>query len=183
MEVSASITTGVVNVWEPHILVALLAEFEESYLFLATPIVAIGSSDALKSKPWLKFRKVSAFVIRLVDSSSCTVEVSQTEEQLHTMQNERPWMNFEFFKKPWRMFFLLLLTITIIGSITGLRYFLPRFLEKQQATRDASMDCTNYRDFLSASVAWEEGGDTDQARGVYALAIHHFKKGQCTQVH
>ena len=45
------------------------------------------------------------------------------------------------------------------------------------------MDCTNYRDFLSASVAWEAAGDMDQARGVYALAIHHFKKGQCTQVH
>ena len=71
-------------------MLALLAEFEESYIFLATPIVAIGSSDALKSKPWLKFRKVSAFVIRLIDSYSCTVEVSQTEEQLHTMQNERP---------------------------------------------------------------------------------------------
>ena len=92
-------------------------------------------------------------------------------------------MNFKFVKKPWRMFFLLMLNITIIGSMIGLRYFAPRFLEKQQATRDASMDCTNYRDFLSASVAWEAAGDMEQARGVYALAIHHFKKGQCTQVH
>ena len=81
------------------------------------------------------------------------------------------------------MIFLLMLNITIIGSILGLRYFVLRFLEKQQATRDASMDCTNYRDFLSASVAWEAAGDMDQARDVYAVAIRHFKKGQCTQVH
>ena len=81
------------------------------------------------------------------------------------------------------MFFLLMLNITIIGSMIGLRCFILRFLEKQQATRDASMDCTNYRDFLSASVAWEAAGDMHQARGVDALAIHHFKKGQCTQVH
>ena len=92
-------------------------------------------------------------------------------------------MNFEFVKKPWKMIFLLLLNITIIGSIIGLYYFVPRSLEKQQATRDTSIDCTNYRDFLIASVVWEEAGDMDQARGVYALAIHHFKKGQCTQVH
>jgi len=81
------------------------------------------------------------------------------------------------------MIFLLMLNITIIGSILGLRYFILSFLEKQQATCDASVDCTNYRDFLSASVAWEAAGDMDQARGVYALAIHHFKKGQCSQVH
>ena len=92
-------------------------------------------------------------------------------------------MNLKFAKKPWRTILLFLLTITIVGSIISLLYFLPRFLEKQQATRDASTDCTNYRDFLSASIAWEEAGDMDQARGVYALAIHHFKKGQCTQVH
>jgi len=78
---------------------------------------------------------------------------------------------------------LFLLTITIIGSTLSLLYFIPRFLEKQQAMRDASKDCTNYRDFLSASVAWKEEGDMDQAHGVYALAIHHFKKGQCTPIH
>ena len=78
---------------------------------------------------------------------------------------------------------LFVLTITIIGSTMSLLYFLPRFLEKKQETRDASRDCTNYRDFLSAALAWEEAGDIDQARGVYALAIHHFKKGQCTKVH
>ena len=91
-------------------------------------------------------------------------------------------MNFKFVKKPQRMIFLLLLNITMIGSVICLSYFVPRFLEKRQATRDASMDCTNYRDFLSASVAWEEAGDMEQARGVYALAIHHFNKGQCTKV-
>ena len=92
-------------------------------------------------------------------------------------------MNLGFSKKPWRAILLFLMTITVIGSTLSLLYFLPRFLEKQQATRDASMDCTNYRDFLSASVAWVAAGDMDQARGVDALAIHHFKKGQCTQVH
>ena len=92
-------------------------------------------------------------------------------------------MNLGFSKKPWRAILLFLMTITVIGSTLSLLYFLPRFLEKQQATRDASMDCTNYRDFLSASVAWEAAGDMDQARDVYAVAIHHFKKGQCTQVH
>ena len=45
------------------------------------------------------------------------------------------------------------------------------------------MDCTNNRDFLSSSVAWEEAGDTDQARDVNALAIYHFENGHCTKVH
>ena len=99
------------------------------------------------------------------------------------MKNERHRMNLDLAKKPWRTILLSLMTITIIGSTLSLLYFLPRFLEKQQAMRDASTDCTNYRDFLSASIAWEEARDMDQAHGVYALAIHLFKKGQCTQVH
>ena len=92
-------------------------------------------------------------------------------------------MILEFVKKRWRAILLFVLTITIVGSTMNLLYFLPRFLEKLQETRDALMDCTNYRDFLSVSVAWEESGDMEQAGGVYALALHHFKKGQCTQVH
>ena len=92
-------------------------------------------------------------------------------------------MILEFIKKRWRAILLFVLTITIVGSTMSLLYFLPRFLEKQQETREASMDCTNYRDFLSASIAWEEAGDRDQAHGVYALAIYHFKRGQCTTVH
>ena len=92
-------------------------------------------------------------------------------------------MILEFVKKRWRAILMFVLTITIVGSTMSLLYFLPRFLEKQQETRDASMDCINYRDFLSASNAWEEAGDTDQAHGVYALAIYYFKRGQCTKVH
>ena len=99
------------------------------------------------------------------------------------MKNERLRMNLDLAKTPWRAILLFLMTITIIGLTLSLLYFLPRFLEKQQATRDAATDCTNYRDFLGASVAWEEAGDMEQARGVYALALHHFKRGQCTQVH
>ena len=99
------------------------------------------------------------------------------------MNNERLRINLDLAKKRWRAILLFLMTMTIFGSALSLLYFLPRFLEKQQTTRDASTDCTNYRDFLSASIAWEEAGDMDQARGVYALAIHHFEKGQCTQVH
>ena len=92
-------------------------------------------------------------------------------------------MILEFAIKLWRAILLFVLSITIIGLTMGLLYFLPKFLEKQQETRDASIDCTNYRDFLSASIAWEEAGDMDQARGVYALAIHHFENGHCTKVH
>jgi len=99
------------------------------------------------------------------------------------MKNERLRMNLDLAKKPWRAILLFLMTITIIGLTLSLLYFLPRFLEKQQATRDAATDCKNYRDFLGASVAWEEAGDMEQARGVYALALHHCKRGQCTQVH
>jgi hypothetical protein len=61
--------------------------------------------------------------------------------------------------------------------------FCSKYLKEQQQIRDASRDCVHYRDFLLASDAWEQEGDTDQAQGVYALAIHHFKKGQCTQIH
>ena len=99
------------------------------------------------------------------------------------MKNERLRINLNIAKKPWRAILLFLMTITIFGSTLSLLYLLPRFLEKQQAKRDASTDCTNYKDFLSASIAWEEAGDMDQARGVYALAIHHFENGHCTKVH
>ena len=128
-------------------------------------------------------RKATIFETRLIDGYNCTIAMSLTEEQSHKMKNERLRMNLDLAKKPWRAILLFLMTITIFGSTLSLLYFLPRFLEKQQATRDAATDCTNYRDFLSAAIAWEEAGDMDQARGVYALAIHHFKKGQCTQVH
>jgi len=69
-------------------LVALPVGFGGSYLFLAMPIFASAYSDAIKSEPWLEFRKVSAFVIRLIDGYRCIVGVSQTEEQVHAMQNE-----------------------------------------------------------------------------------------------
>ena len=75
------------------------------------------------------------------------------------------------------------ISIAIVGSLSGAAYFVPKYLKEQQLTRDASRDCVHYRDFLLASDAWEQEGDTDQAQGVYALAIHHFKKGQCTQIH
>jgi hypothetical protein len=75
------------------------------------------------------------------------------------------------------------LSIAIVGTLSSTAYFVPKYLKELQQKRDASRDCVRYRDFLLASDAWEKEGDTDQARGVYALAIHHFKKGQCTQIH
>ena len=75
------------------------------------------------------------------------------------------------------------ISIAIVGSLSGAAYFVPKYLKEQQQTRDASRDCVRYRDFLLASDAWQQEGDTDQAQGVYALAIHHFKRGQCTQIH
>jgi hypothetical protein len=75
------------------------------------------------------------------------------------------------------------LSIAIVGSLSGAAYFVPKYLKEQQKIRDESRDCVRYRDFLLAYFAWEQEGDTDQAQGVYALAIHHFKKGQCTQIH
>ena len=61
--------------------------------------------------------------------------------------------------------------------------FCSQISKEQQKIRDESRDCVRYRDFLLAYFAWEQEGDTDQAQGVYALAIHHFKRGQCTQIH
>jgi len=75
------------------------------------------------------------------------------------------------------------LSIAIVGTLSSTAYFVPKYLKELQQKRDASRDCVRYRDFLLASDAWEQEGDTDQAEGVYALAIHHFKKGQCTQIH
>ena len=75
------------------------------------------------------------------------------------------------------------LSIAIVGSLSSAAYFVPKYLKEQQKIRDESRDCVRYRDFLLAYFAWEQEGDTDQAQGVYALAIHHFKKGQCTQIH
>ena len=75
------------------------------------------------------------------------------------------------------------LSIATFGTLSSTAYFVPKYLKELQQKRDASRDCVRYRDFLLASDAWEQEGDTDQAQGVYALAIHHFKKGQCTQIH
>ena len=78
---------------------------------------------------------------------------------------------------------LTFLSIAIVGTLSSTAYFVPKYLKELQQKRDASRDCVRYRDFLLASDAWEQEGDTDQAQGVYALAIHHFKEGQCTQIH
>lgn len=75
------------------------------------------------------------------------------------------------------------LSIAVAGTVSGAAYFVPKYLKEQQHMRDGSRDCVNYRDFLTASNYWEQEGDTDQAQGVYALALHHFEKGKCTKVH
>jgi len=71
----------------------------------------------------------------------------------------------------------------LVGGSAWLVHGVPKYFREQQEIRDISIDCNNYRDFLKASAAWEEEGDIDQARGVLELAIHHFKRGRCTQVH
>ena len=71
----------------------------------------------------------------------------------------------------------------LVGGSAWLVHGVPKYFREQQEIRDRSIDCNNYRDFLEASAAWEEVGDIDQARGVLELAIHHFKRGQCTQIH
>jgi len=71
----------------------------------------------------------------------------------------------------------------LVGGSAWLVHGFPKYFREQQEIRDRSIDCNNYRDFLKASAAWEEEGDIDQARGVLELAIHHFKRGRCTQVH
>ena len=71
----------------------------------------------------------------------------------------------------------------LVGGSAWLVPGVPKYFREQQAIRDRPIDCNNYRDFLKASAAWEEEGDIDQARGVLELAIHHFKRGRCTQVH
>ena len=76
----------------------------------------------------------------------------------------------------------ILLSLLVGGSV-WLVHGVPKYFREQQEVRDSSIDCNNYRDFLKASDAWEEEGDIDQARGVLELAIHHFKRGRCTQIH
>ena len=76
-----------------------------------------------------------------------------------------------------------LLLSLLVGGSAWLVHGVPKYFREQQEIRDRSIDCHNYRDFLEASAAWEEVGDIDQARGVLELAIHHFKRGQCTQIH
>ena len=76
-----------------------------------------------------------------------------------------------------------LLLSLLVGGSAWLVHGVPKYFREQQEIRDRSIDCHNYRDFLEASAAWEEVGDIDQARGVLELAIHHFKRGRCTQVH
>ena len=75
------------------------------------------------------------------------------------------------------------ISIAIVGSLSGAAYFVPKYLKEQQKIRDESRDCVRCRDFVLAYFAWEQEGDTDKAQSVYALALHHFKKGQCTQIH
>ena len=75
------------------------------------------------------------------------------------------------------------LSIAVVGAASGAAYLVPKYLQEQQHMRDGSRDCINYRDFLIASDSWEQQGDTDQAQGVYALALHHLERGKCTKVH
>jgi hypothetical protein len=76
----------------------------------------------------------------------------------------------------------LILIIVLIGVGFGVVYG-PRFLDQQQADRDASSTCLMYRSMLKFAVDYAEMDAKTQAADAYGKAMDYLEEGKCTKIH
>ncbi|MDC3129389.1 hypothetical protein OA432_00840 [Paracoccaceae bacterium] len=83
----------------------------------------------------------------------------------------------------WKKLAITTLILTVLCFIVAAFVYIPKYLDEEQRMRDNSTSCKQYRKFLQTAENWNKIGDTDQANGVYGIAVDLFSKGKCTRVH
>jgi len=83
----------------------------------------------------------------------------------------------------WKKLAITILVLTVLCFIVAAFVYIPKYLDEEQRMRDNSTSCKKYREFLQTAENWNKIGDTDQANGVYGIAVDLFSKGKCTKVH
>ena len=83
----------------------------------------------------------------------------------------------------WKKLIATFLVLLVVSLITAAFIYIPKYLDEEKRARDNTKGCKQYREFLQTAESWNKLGDTDQAKGVYNIAVDLFRKGKCTRVH
>tara|TARA_B100001057_G_scaffold228761_1_gene229037 strand:+ start:968 stop:1225 length:258 start_codon:yes stop_codon:yes gene_type:complete len=83
----------------------------------------------------------------------------------------------------WKKLAITIIVLIVLCFIVAAFFYVPKYLDEEQRMRDKSTSCKQYREFLQTAENWNKIGDTDQANGVYGIAVDLFSKGKCTKVH
>ena len=83
----------------------------------------------------------------------------------------------------WKKLIATFLVLFVVCLVATAFIYIPRYLDDEQRARDKSKECKQYREFLQTAENWNNVGDTDQANGVYNIAVDLFRKNKCTKVH
>ena len=83
----------------------------------------------------------------------------------------------------WKKLIATFLVLLVVCLVAAAFIYIPRYLDDEQRARDNSKGCKQYREFLQTAENWNNVGDTDQANGVYNIAVDLFRKNKCTKIH
>jgi hypothetical protein len=83
----------------------------------------------------------------------------------------------------WKKIIISILVLTILCFVVAAFIHIPKYLDEEQRSRDNSIVCKQYREFLQTAENWNEIGDARQANGVFNIAVDLYRKGKCTRVH
>ena len=83
----------------------------------------------------------------------------------------------------WKKLITTFLVLLVVCLVAAAFIYIPKYLDGEQLARDNSKACKQYREFLQTAENWNKVGDTDQANGVYNIAVDLFRKGKCTRIH
>ena len=83
----------------------------------------------------------------------------------------------------WKKLIATFLVLLVVCLVAAAFIYIPRYSDDEQRARDKSKGCKQYREFLQTAENWNNVGDTDQANGVYNIAVDLFRKNKCTKIH
>ena len=83
----------------------------------------------------------------------------------------------------WKKIILTALILTVLCLVVVAFVYIPKYLNDEQRSRDNSIACKQYREFLQTAENWSKIGDSTQATGVYNIALDLSRKGRCTRIH
>ena len=83
----------------------------------------------------------------------------------------------------WKKIIATLLVVLLFSVLVAAFLYIPKYLDEEERARDNTKGCKQYREFLLTAENWNKLGDTNQANGVYNIAVDLFRKGKCTRIH